>query len=446
MVEIFAKISWTLRFAMGSAPSSPLANDVGSSNLVSSSSATDISGMRRFGKHGSKIIHGTTLEKSTTRWTEGSWRTQKALCIHDKDTLLGLDAEKPALVLLGRGGVGKSTIAKQIAVKFGKGTNEKNMKKGVEALIRSLVGMMNDVSQELMNVENLSDEVVAMLDDLADNAGHVNWDALGENAKIFKEGLQGLWKEEIVRESAKRLMLAPKTKEIGMMYENAFICTKYLDCIFEENFELHHEEFIKIRDPTNKVEVEMAKHEESEFQLVDVGGQIHLQQEWNSIVRKFKGNCGMIYVVSMADYSHEMNDGNALELSLKTWQSIWQNKILAGIPTILVLNKSDLFKEELQKNPLSICPLFKENEAAVAQKKDESIEQYQKRCHDVVVESFQNVHTEFWPTRAAEMDSCNKIFLHFDCKATDQDVLAEVISKIVSNLNRRDLASFLQFT
>jgi hypothetical protein len=228
---------------MGSVPSSQSSPTVSSSSLVSDK--TNI--LRRFGRDEVNIINETTQKKNSTHWTEGSWRTQKALCTQDDDALFGLDTDKPALVLLGRGGVGKSTIAKQIAVTFGKGTSEKNLKKGVQALIRSLVGMMNDISQELMNVENLSDEVVAMLDDLADSAGNVNWDDLGSNAEILKEGLQGLWKEEIVRESAKQLSLSPKTQEIGMMYENAFLCAKHLDHIFEEDFKMDYEEFIRIR-------------------------------------------------------------------------------------------------------------------------------------------------------------------------------------------------------
>ncbi len=81
-----------------------------------------------------------------------------------------------------------------------------------------------------------------------------------------------------------------------------------------------------------------------------------------------------------------MNDGNAFVLSLKIWESLWKNKNLVGIPTILVLNKIDLFLEDIHKNPLSICPSFKDNEAALPQRLEESKEQYQTRCQNLVVD------------------------------------------------------------
>ncbi len=121
---------------------------------------------------------------------------------------------------------------------------------------------------------------------------------------------------------------AGKTIENELVYANALMCLKFLDKIFDDGFSLSHDDFIRVRNPTLIMNKTKGIYHGEEFQMVDVGGQLHFQQEWSSTVSEFKGGgCAVIFIVSLADFDREDSKGSRFESCLETWITLLNNEV-----------------------------------------------------------------------------------------------------------------------
>ncbi len=221
---------------------------------------------------------------------------------------------------------------------------------------------------------------------------------------------------------------AGKTNENELAYANAVMCLKFLDKIFDDGFSLSHDDFIRVRNPTLIMSKTKGIYHGEEFQMVDVGGQLHFQQEWSSTVRQFKGNCAVIFVVSLADYDREDSKGSRFESCLETWITLLNNEVMKKIPVFLLLNKEDLFHKKLAKIPLSTCPLLKHFPAKAS---DESATAYYARCTNAVLHIFD----KSYQSQSHGADFCCELPSYTTC-ATDMKMVEAVVSKIILSLNK----------
>jgi len=89
-----------------------------------------------------------------------------------------------------------------------------------------------------------------------------------------------------------------------------------------------------------------------EFRLVDVGGQRNERKKW---VNAFKDIQVVLYVFSLNDYDllcYEDDKTNRLKESLEEFEKIINSEWFQSSLVILIMNKSDLFKEKIKKVPL----------------------------------------------------------------------------------------------
>ncbi len=221
---------------------------------------------------------------------------------------------------------------------------------------------------------------------------------------------------------------AGKTNENESAYANAVMCLQFLDKIFDDGFSLSHDDFIRVRNPTLIMSKTKGTYHGEEFQMVDVGGQLHFRQEWSSTVSQFNGDCAVIFVVSLADYDREDAKGSRFESCLETWITLLNNEVMKKIPVILLLNKEDLFYKKLEQIPLSTCPLLK---YVPAKASDESATAYYARCTNAVLRIFDKSYA----SQIHGADFCYELPWYTTC-ATDVKMVEAVVAKIVSSLNK----------
>jgi GTPase SAR1 family protein len=221
---------------------------------------------------------------------------------------------------------------------------------------------------------------------------------------------------------------AGKTNENELAFANAVMCLQFLDKIFDDDFSLSHDDFIRVRNPTLIMSKTKGFYNGEHFQMVDVGGQLHFRQEWSSTVSQFKGDCAVIFVVSLADYDREDAKGSRFESCLETWITLLNNEAMKKIPVFLLLNKVDLFYKKLETIPLTTCPLLKDFPVKA---KDESSTAYYARCTNAVLHIFDKSYR----SQSHGADFCYELPSYTTC-ATDIKMVEAVVSKIISSLNK----------
>eukprot|EP01105_Mastigella_eilhardi_P025253 TRINITY_DN681_c0_g1_i10.p1 TRINITY_DN681_c0_g1~~TRINITY_DN681_c0_g1_i10.p1 ORF type:complete len:304 (-),score=86.43 TRINITY_DN681_c0_g1_i10:1896-2807(-) len=91
------------------------------------------------------------------------------------------------------------------------------------------------------------------------------------------------------------------------------------------------------------------------FRLVDVGGQRSERKKWMSC---FPDVTAVMFVVAMSEYDlklYEDNTTNRMFESLKLFKEICNNKYFSDTAMILFFNKTDIFKQKLEKVDLGVC-------------------------------------------------------------------------------------------
>ena len=117
------------------------------------------------------------------------------------------------------------------------------------------------------------------------------------------------------------------------------------------------------------------------FKMYDVGGQRSERKKW---LHCFEGVTAIIFCAALSGYDlvlEEDNEVNRMTESMKLFSSICNNKWFIKTYIILFLNKKDLFREKIEKSPLTICfpdydrPNTYKEAAAYVQEKFEALNQ-----------------------------------------------------------------------
>jgi len=113
------------------------------------------------------------------------------------------------------------------------------------------------------------------------------------------------------------------------------------------------DDILKARRKTSGVVETVFEHENISFTLVDVGGQRSERKKW---LNCFSTVTAVIYLTAINEYDmllEEDANTNRLVESLKLWKALTSSEFFIKTPFILFLNKSDLFKQKLDKVLLS---------------------------------------------------------------------------------------------
>jgi len=126
---------------------------------------------------------------------------------------------------------------------------------------------------------------------------------------------------------------------------------KNLDRITESDFIPNDEDIVRSRQRTTGAYSTKFQYENTPWEIFDVGGQVPERKKWNTIVSESDFTT-IIYFAALDEYNMESNetkDGDTkMEVSLKVFNEILNDKATYNCCSILFLNKIDLFKDKIQ--------------------------------------------------------------------------------------------------
>jgi len=150
----------------------------------------------------------------------------------------------------------------------------------------------------------------------------------------------------------------------------------------------------------------------TEFTMVDVGGQRSERRKW---LHCFVDVSAVIFLVAINEYDmvlEEDNRTNRMEESLKLFQKLTGSQWFEETSFILFLNKSDLFKDKIEKRPLK--DFFEDYEQFVSGLDNHtSMDEFTKSCEYIkaqYIEAFNGARLYPFVTCAIDTDNCNRVF------------------------------------
>jgi len=301
--------------------------------------------------------------------------------------------------LCGMTGSGKSTMTRQLLLRWGdrQGLHEDEKRYMIFSIRKNMVDWVNK-SIQAMQTEDLEPHSSAnatcarySLIDLEDIEA-LWWEiALGEKESEFDKGF---W-ENIARIITTLEAVRPFNKAAPLINDSAasllhtslrkYMVKGKIDVrIFQESFELDFEDVVYTMAPTKEYDMKTFIHNERQFRLCDVSGQRHHTQSWQ--LWRSKRTCAIIYVMNLMDYILTDAQGCRLATSIEIFKEFLMT-LAKPTKVVLVMNKFDLFKEQLTLQQLTECPSFSENEEAI-RREDESDHMYATRCKHLVSRVF----------------------------------------------------------
>ncbi len=228
--------------------------------------------------------------------------------------------------------------------------------KALKAMAGALVSITDNLCQKLLDqdtegIEMIPESTMDMIEFVHDCCSSNEHDEIlnfvqgSDDSDAPKKNIQQRTKlqqclKEIWRLYSKEFEELKKTvsSEDMLKIEGAEICLHHLDHVFTQGFTLpNDEDYLKIRNPTTHMEKHAGMYNGEKFELIDVGGQTHFQDEWGLIIAGVRSETSCIlYVVSLLDYSwNESRLGlestiNRFDRSLETWRQLLNNEAISG--------------------------------------------------------------------------------------------------------------------
>ena len=268
------------------------------------------------------------------------------------DKKIRADGEKMAreikLLLLGAGESGKSTIVKQMKIihESGYSSDEclqyrplvySNTMQSMLAIIRA----METLRIEYNDPERSADaQKLFAFEEPVEDEGEFSADLVGI--------MERLWADGGIQESFQR------AREY-QLNDSAGYYLSQLSRIGAPEYVPTLQDILRTRVRTSGIVETRFSFKELDFKLIDVGGQRSERRKW---IHCFEGVTAIIFCVALSAYDcvlAEDGETNRMRESLELFESICNNKYFTDTSIILFLNKKDLFKEKIDKSPLTIC-------------------------------------------------------------------------------------------
>jgi len=309
-------------------------------------------------------------------------------------------AQKMKLLLLGTGDAGKSTFAKQMKVIHKDGFAKPELEKFIEILRDNcLSGMIrilfacNEWSLEIPKKYKAQADLVMNATELTEDVA---------------QAVQILWETDAVKQAYSRnneIQLPGGASGTTYYVEHAmrFANRGYLPT---------QDDVIRAKLRTTGITEVTFNVGQTEFTMVDVGGQRSERRKW---LNCFVDISAVIFLVAINEYDmvlEEDNNTNRMEESLKLFQKLTGAQWFESTSFILFLNKSDLFREKIQKKPLK--EFFEDYDTFVGELKDkESLSEFDKSCEYIkaqYVEAFNGSRLYPFVTCAIDTENCDRVF------------------------------------
>ncbi|KAI9343779.1 guanine nucleotide binding protein, alpha subunit [Zopfochytrium polystomum] len=257
-----------------------------------------------------------------------------------------------SILLLGTGDAGKSTILKQIKLMYGA---DFTLEEREECRVKLLENLFDTASVTTPNspgggtagggggletaTEEMRRAVGALLQFRPPKAK-----GQGVPGDVV-EALQTLWSDMGVQWCLRR------GNEYGLLDASDFLITNFR-VLCSSTFVPNNSQMLHVRAATTAVTETKLVMNNQRVSVFDVGGQRRLRAKWAPF---FDSVSGIIFVISLNCYDQvleEDGETNRMTDSISAFGCICNHTLLAKIPIILFLNKTDLFAKKVSLSPI----------------------------------------------------------------------------------------------
>jgi len=128
-----------------------------------------------------------------------------------------------------------------------------------------------------------------------------------------------------------------------------------LDTIATQGYIPTQQDVLRSRVRTTGIVENNFEVDGNKFKMFDVGGQRNERKKW---IHCFENVTAVIFVAAISAYDqvlYEDENVNRLEEALNLFENICNSRWFRDTSIILFLNKSDLFREKIQRVPLTVA-------------------------------------------------------------------------------------------
>jgi len=158
--------------------------------------------------------------------------------------------------------------------------------------------------------------------------------------------IQALWKSESIQKAFER--------------SNEFQIDDGANIFFDKLEEIWQPDYIPSTQDVLNVRIKTTGLKETQFpckgkivKIVDVGGQRSERRKW---IHCFQDVTAILYIVALNDYERvleEDEETNRMKEALELFEQVVTNRYFTETPTVLFMNKKDLFDKRIKVSPLN---------------------------------------------------------------------------------------------
>lgn len=252
------------------------------------------------------------------------------------------------ILILGSGESGKSTIFKQIKILRNGGYAPDELLRNKRAVYSNvLVGIGKLVRGAMQYNLTLipSNEERAERMKGVDEVVSFDLDLAKDFADTYAGDVRELWNDPAIQKAFELKSELHVEDCLEYFMQN-------LDRLQNAKYQPTVADMLHLRQKTlGVVEMQFEQYDRV-FRFLDVGGQRNERKKW---IHHFEDVTACIYVISMSDYNQnceEDNRTNRMMEALSVFESVLTNDTFKKKPLILLFNKTDIFKQKLEKYPL----------------------------------------------------------------------------------------------
>jgi len=172
---------------------------------------------------------------------------------------------------------------------------------------------------------------------------------------VTEESLQQakeLWADEAVQKTWEVRDSLPNFTIINFDY-----ILKNMDRLSANDAEVNHDDILRCRQRTTGLSELNFPFEKNYFHIFDVGGQKPERRKWDVIAQKHNPTA-VLYFASLIDFDIPLladpdKNLSRMDESLEVWKALLKKECFATTTFILLLNKSDLFEDKVQRIDMS---------------------------------------------------------------------------------------------
>eukprot|EP00808_Paulinella_micropora_P016150 g1511.t1 len=258
--------------------------------------------------------------------------------------------EEIKLLLLGAGESGKSTFLKQLIQIHGKGFQDPSKRLPYKPIVftNALISMktlireakrLHDNGTVELPLEKQSEEANELISEIKDYTFFNP-----ERAHAIKT----LWADPAIKATYNNRQLFQLADECRWFFQRA-------DTLAKEDYIPSYDDVLRCRARTVGIVETQFTVNNRQFRVLDMGGQRSERKKW---VHCFEYVTGVLFVTAINEYDQVLyEDGatNRLHESLDLFQEICNSRWFKKAAMIVFLNKSDLFKEKIEKVDMNVC-------------------------------------------------------------------------------------------